>query len=308
MIKWLRKNAGIIASVIGVILLAILTYGDMGQLFTDKYWENVGGNISSISALTIGLVLVQVAIKQGLSEQALSKGLNTQNTKDKYEEHRKVREKCRSKQIYLPYFLNIRNKRQTKMRKEEFLVENNFSSEKLLFASKNKRLIRLYLKIRENVTMNSIIWSTTEIRHSKNGRIEKLNTFRSKRAIKSVVVAILAMFATTLITGGLFLDTADIPFWQKTIKLLTYLVTIAVLSIFDIEQNYEKGAFGVPNELDEINGVWEEFYNWEVPAWVKNEVLEMESELLVKDEEVNRNVEPNEVEYQGTIQEESSKN
>ena len=61
------------------------------------------------------------------------------------------------------------------------------------------------------------------------------------------------------------------------------------------------------NELDEINGIWEEFYNWEIPEWVKDEVSEMEGAPLKNDEEVDRNVEPNEVEYQGAIQEEPSK-
>ena len=83
---WLRKNIGIIVSTIGFILLVILTFGDIGELFTDKYWQNVGGNITSISALSIGLVLIQISIKQGVSEQALSVGLNTKNTKEMYDE------------------------------------------------------------------------------------------------------------------------------------------------------------------------------------------------------------------------------
>lgn len=290
--KWLRKNIGLIVSIIGLILLVILTFGDMGELFTEKYWENVGGNISSISALTIGLVMIQTSIKQGVGEQALSAGLNKPETQQKYEEHKKARKTCREKEIYLPYFLDIRNKRETKRRKREFLVDNNFTSEKKLFLSGNKRLIKKYNEIRTNITADSIKWSTTEIVFNKNGRIEKLEVYRRKRAIKGMITGIIWMLATTLITGGLFLDNADIPIFQKIIKLLSYLLTIAFSVIFDICKNYEKGAFGVPNELEEINGIWEEFSKWEVPEWVEKEVeannmLEEDCEVTEKTTETN---------------------
>ena len=278
MTHWFRRNIGAIISVIGLILLVILTFGDMGELFTDEYWKNVGGNISSISALTIGLVLVQVAIKQGVGEQALSAGLNTPETKKKYEEHKEIMAKNREKSIYMPYFLGIRNERETKRRKREFLNENNFTSEEKLRLSKNKKLIRAYDKIRTNVTVDSIKWSTTEIHYNKNGSIEKLDTYRAKRTIRAVISAFVMMFATTLIAGGLILDTADIPFWQKCVKFITYLIPICILVVFDIGANYEKGAFGVPNELDEINGIWKEFENWEIPQWVIDEVAR-EAEL-----------------------------
>ena len=276
--SWFRKNIGIIISIIGLALLVILTFGDMGELFTEKYWENVGGNLSSISALTIGLVLIQTSIKQGVSEQALSVGLNTQVTKEKYDEHKEIRQVCQGKLIYLPYFLSIRNKRETKRRKQEFLVDNNFTNEKMLRLSNNKKLIRAYDKIQTNITADSIKWTTTEIVYQKNGRIEKLETFRKKRLIKAIVVGFIWMFATTLITGGLFLDTADIPFWQKFVKLITYLITIALSVVFDINKNYEKGAFGVPNELEEINGIWKEFSLWEIPDWIIKEVENNEKE------------------------------
>ena len=61
------------------------------------------------------------------------------------------------------------------------------------------------------------------------------------------------MFATTLITGGMFLDPAEIPFWQKTIKLITYIFAIAISIIPEINKNYEKGAFIVPDELEIID-------------------------------------------------------
>ena len=270
--KWLRKNIGLIVSIIGVILLVILTFGDMGELFTEKYWENVGGNLSSISALTIGLVMIQTTIKQGVSEQALSAGLNKQETKDKYDEHKKVRKECREKEIYLPYFLDLRNRRETKRKKREFLIDNNFTSEKKLFASENKRLINKYNQIQINITADSIKWSTTEIVFKKNGQIEKLDAHRKKRAVKGFLTGIAWMLGATLITGGLFLDTADIPFVQKVIKLFSYFLTIAFSVVFDICREYEKGAFGVPNELEEVNGIWEEFKQWEVPDWVEKEV------------------------------------
>lgn len=270
--KWLRKNIGLIVSIIGVVLLVILTFGDMGELFTEKYWENVGGNLSSISALTIGLVMIQTTIKQGVSEQALSAGLNKDYTQKKYTEHKTIRKDCREKEIYLPYFLDIRNKRETRRRKREFLVDNNFTSEKKLFESGNQKLIKKYNQIQINITADSIKWSTTEIVFKKNGQIEKLDTYRKKRAVKGFLTGVAWMLGATLITGGLFLDTAEIPFVQKVIKLFSYFLTIAFSVVFDICKNYEKGAFGVPNELEEVNGIWEEFKQWQVPEWVEKDV------------------------------------
>lgn len=270
--NWFRKNIGMIISAIGLVLLVILTFGDIGELFTDKYWENVGGNLSSISALTIGLVMIQVAIKQGVSEQALSAGLNTDMTKKKYTEHKAILEQNRERQIFLPYFLDIKNKRETSRRKKEFLVDNNFTSEKMLFLSKNKKLIKAYKQIKTNITVDSIKWSTTTITYNKNGRIEKLDTYRRKRALTGLLTGFVYIFASTLITGGLFLDVHDIPFWQKVVKLITYLVVIALTVVFDIGKNYEKGAFGVPNELDEVNSIWKEFELWQIPQWVIEDI------------------------------------
>lgn len=305
MTVWLRKNIGLIVSTIGLILLVVLTYGDMGELFTEKYWENVGGNLSSISALSIGLVLIQTSIKQGLSEQALSKGLNTNDTKNKYQSHKDIRTRNNEKQIYLPYFLNFRNTRETKRRKREFLVDNNFTSEKLLMLSNNKKLIKEYNSIQTNITADSIKWTTTEIVFNKNGRIEKLETYRKRRAIKGFISGIVFMFATTLIAGGLFLDPAEIPFWQKTVKLISYIVAIVLSVVFDVIKNYEKGAFGVPNELEEINNIWREFENWEVPEWVIKEVENQEIEELKIDKETSN--EESTINNGTVVQEESSK-
>ena len=103
--KMLRKYIGSVIACIGTVLLVILTYGDLGELFTEQYWQNVGGNISSISALSIGLIMVQFSIKQGISEQALSLGLNTTGTSEKQKEHKDLVSKNREKIVYLPYFL-----------------------------------------------------------------------------------------------------------------------------------------------------------------------------------------------------------
>lgn len=274
----IRKNIGIIVSIVGLALLIILTFGDIGELLTEEYWKNVGGNLSSISALTIGLVLIQTSIKQGISEQALSAGLNTTNTTEKYKEHKKLIKENQEKHIYLPYFLAIRNKRETNRRKREFLVDNNFTSERMLRMSKRKKLIKAYDSIQTNITVDSIKWSTTEIMYSKNGRIEKLETYRKKRLLKGLISGLVFMVGATFITGGLFLDKANIPFWQKVVKLITYLITITLSVVFDIGKNYEKGAFGVPNELEEINSIWEEFAGWEIPSWVLKEVEDNEKQ------------------------------
>lgn len=297
---WLRKYTGSIISALGFIILAILTYGDLGELFTEQYWQNVGGNISSIGALSIGLVMIQVSIKQGISEQALSVGLNTKNTQDKYIEHRDILKRNQARNIYLSYFLAMRNERETKLRKREFLSDNSFSSEHALMISGNKRLIRKYKSIKVNITVDSIKWSTTDIVYQKNGRIEKLEAYRKRRAIKGLVSGIILMFATTLITGGMFLDMNEIPFWQKTVKLITYAFVIGMTAILDIGKNYEKGAFGVPNELDEINNIWKEFELWEIPTWVIEEVErnQQQDTMLVLEEKVEDTAE-NEVEEKG---------
>ena len=269
---WLRKYIGLLVSIFGTILLSVLTYGDLGELFTEQYWQNVGGNITSIGALSIGLVMIQVCIKQGLCEQALSAGLNTPDTTKKFDEHKVILNRNRERMIYLPYFLSMRNKRETKQKKVEFLNDNDFTCEKNLYLSGNKKLIKKYKSININITSSSIKWSTTDIIYSKNGRIEKLEEYRKKRTKSAIIQGFLFMFATVFITGGLFLDPAEIPFWQKTIKLLTYFLAIAITVIPGISKNYEKGAFSVPNELDEVNNIWREFELWTVPDWVKKEI------------------------------------
>ena len=87
--------------------------GDLGEFLTDAYWQNVLSNITSIGFLSVALTLIQVAIKQGLAEQALQAGLNTPDTTKKMLDHKKVISDNRERIIYLPYFLGIYNKRHT---------------------------------------------------------------------------------------------------------------------------------------------------------------------------------------------------
>ena len=74
---------------------------------------------------------------------------------------------------------------------------------------------------------------------------------------------------------------------------------IAFTVIFDIGKNYEKGAFGVPNELDEINGIWREFDEWKIPQWV---VEEVEKNSII-DAELNGNFEEQEEVKQEVVEE-----
>lgn len=280
----LRKNIGTIVAVLGFILLCIVTFGNLGELSTEAYWQSVGNNLTAISFVSIGLTLIQIAIKQGLAEQALQRGLNTENTRIKYEEHKKHIKDNTDKMIYLPYFLQIYNKRHTALRKREFLINNNYASEQSLIAAGDKRLINRYNKIVVIVTAASIKWSTTEIVYNKNGRILTLDEYRARRMTNAVIWSFAAMIGVTFLTGGLFFNTSDEPLWQKFVKLFTYVVTITITSVFSVVKEYEKGAFGVPNELDEINQIWHEFAAWEVPDWVKDEVAE-HNEMEVTDEE-----------------------
>ena len=104
-IKILRNNIGTIIAACGFVLLTILTFGDLGNIMTDQYWQNVKENLTSIGLVSISLTLIQVAIKQGLAEQALQKGLNTDKASIAYIEHRDLIKDCTDKMVFLPYFL-----------------------------------------------------------------------------------------------------------------------------------------------------------------------------------------------------------
>ena len=142
MIKKLRDNIGTIIASFGLTLLCVLVFGDLGEIMTEKYWENVLKNLTGLGFMSVALTMIQVSIKQGVSEQALQKGLNSENTTAKYTEHRKLIKDNTERHIYLPYFLSIYNERNTLLKKREFLVDNNFKTEQALFLSKNWRLIR----------------------------------------------------------------------------------------------------------------------------------------------------------------------
>lgn len=272
LIRFFRRNIGIIIAFIGFILLVILTFGDISEINSIEYWQNVWHNLTAIGIMSFSLTLIQVVIKQGIAEQALQKGLNTERAAKAYEEHRKLIDSAQEKMMYLPYFLQIYNNRHTLLRKQDFLTSNGFSSEKFLYLSKNKKLIRKYKKIRTLVTNGDIKWATTEIVYTKQGRIETLKEYKTKRLIKGLISSIIVIVATVFITDGLFFTASDVPMWQKFVKLLSYVLTIAVSSMLTISREYEKGAFGIPNELEEINEIWKEFKSWPVPESVIKEV------------------------------------
>lgn len=290
----LRKNIGTIVAAFGFVLLSIITFGDLGDLMTDAYWENVKNNLTSISFMSISLTLIQVAIKQGVSEQALQRGLNTEKTAQTYIRHRDLIKSCTSRLVYLPYFLQIYNDRHTKLKRREFLVENSFSTEQQLMLSKDRRKIRKYKKIRVSLTASRIKWATTEIVYNKHGQIQTLTEHRRSRAVRGIVTSLVFMIGVTFLTRGLFFSGSGEPLWQKFVKLGSYVVVITMTSILSIIREYEKGAFSVPNELEEINEIWIEFQNWEIPQWVITEVNDLNNKKEVdngrKESETTTNI------------------
>lgn len=276
----LRKNIGTIIAAFGFVLLCIITYGDLGEILTEAYWQNVKENLTSIGFLSVALTMIQVSIKQGVSEQALQRGLNTTITAEKYKDHRNIIHRLSDKMIYLPYFLRIYNDRHTALRKREFLVDNNYSSEKTLFASGRKRLVRRYKKINTQIIASRIKWATTDIVYNKKGQIRTLAEHRSKRTTRGIIFGLVFMVGMSLLARGLFFEDSGVSIGEKTIKLLSYVIVIAMTSVLAIIKEYEKGAFGVPNELEEINQIWKEFEMWTVPQWVKDEVEAMNEERI----------------------------
>ncbi|NCB03322.1 MAG: hypothetical protein EOM67_14385 [Spirochaetia bacterium] len=172
------------------------------------------------------------------------------------------------------------------MAKREFLVENNFTSEKGLRDTRNKKLIARYDKISILVTAGRLKWATTDVVYNKKGQIVTLQEHRNKRIIQGIIKSLVFMVGMTLLTRGLFFSATEEPLWQKLVKLLTYMVSITITSILSVIKEYEKGAFGVPNDLDEINEIWREFSRWSIPAWVKDEIKELDN----TQEEVNNEV------------------
>lgn len=271
-IDGIRKNIGTIIAGFGFLLLCIITFGDLAEIITEEYWKNVLGNLTSIGMITVALTMIQVSIKQGVAEQALQRGLNTPAATAKWEEHKTCIKENTSRLIYMPYFLQIHNERQTILQKREFLINNNFTSEKALLLSKRKRLIRKYNSIRIYLTVSRIKWATTDIVYNKHGQIITLQEYRTKRLFRGILLGLIFMVGMTLLTTGLFLSKSEVEVWKKFIKLGTYVLTISLSVIYSVIKNYEKGAFGVPNELDELNCIWNEFKMWQTPDWVLAEV------------------------------------
>lgn len=284
MINLLRKNIGTIIAIFGFFILCIITFGDIGTIATDIYWQNVRENIMSISFMSIGLSLVQLVVKQGISEQALQKGINTENTKNKYDEHKNKIFSCNDRMIYLPYFLQVYNARNTSILRRDFLVNNGYSTEQNLLQSGKKHLIREYNKIRVNIIPSKIRWSTTEVVHNKDGHIQTLKEYRIKRLAFAFMKSVIFMLGMTLFAQGLFFETSGEPLWQKFVKLGGYIFVIIISSVFDVTKEYEKGAFGIPNELDEVNEIWDEFKAWKIPDWAIKEVNIMIEKEVVNEE------------------------
>lgn len=291
-INFLRRQIGTIISAFGFIILCILTFGDIYEILTEEYWQNVWQNITSIGIMSVSLTTVQVTIKQGLAEQALQRGLNTEETRKKYEEHKGIIAANIVRLIYMPYFLQVYNKRQTELKRREFLVSNGFKSEEELMRAGKRRQKRLYKKINIQITLTSIKWATTDIVYKKNGQIETLAQYRRRRLLKGIFVSATFMLATTLIARGLFFSADTETISQKFVRLLTYVATIIFTSLMNVIKGYEKGAFGVPNELSEINEIWHEFENWQVPEWVEEDIKQMG--VILSDERTNLSAESEE--------------
>lgn len=274
-ISALRKNIGTIVAGIGFILLCILTFGDIGEIATEEYWLNVKNNLTSIGFMSVSLTLIQVVIRQGISEQALQRGMNTEAASAKYVEHIELIKSATERMIYLPYFLQTYNKRHTYLKKQEFLVTNNYSTEKSLMMSKRKRLIKKYNSINICIVPSRIHWATTDIVYNKNGQILTLAEYRTKRTANGVIMSIVFMFGMTLFAKGLFFTPSVESLGEKFVKLIFYILSIALGSLLSITKEYEKGAFGIPNDLDHINEIWNEFKLWTIPEWVLKEVEEI---------------------------------
>jgi hypothetical protein len=289
----LRKNVGTIIAIFGFLLLCIMTFGNLGEISSAEYWRGVTQNLTSIGFMTVSLTLIQVSIKQGVAEQALQRGLNTDRTQEMYTKHRDAIKVVSEKTVYLPYFLQMYNKRHTLLAKREFLVDNNLSSEKALYELNNKKLIKKYEKISIQITSGRIKWATTDIMYNSKGQIITLQEHRNKRIVQGIIISIVFMIGMTLLTRGLFFNMTEEPLWQKFVKLATYMISITISSILSVIKEYEKGAFGVPNDLEEINEIWYEFQRWIVPAWVLKEVTELDNTKEVGNREVSKDKQNN---------------
>jgi hypothetical protein len=272
MIEKIRKNIGSIVSLLGFLAFSILIYGGLSDIDGAHYWVNVYNNLTQIGLNSIAATLLQVLIKQGLAEQALQKGINTEDTILKYEEHRDIRQRLFAKEKYLPYFLIEKNERETKHAKQEFIVNKGFKNEKHFYETASPRVIKKYDKIMIKWRASSIKWTSAKIEYDKFGRIITLPEHRQHRALKGVIYSAFFMILLTFLARDLFVSFDWSKFWVKTILLFGYAIVMAATVTFDLISEYEYGKFAVAVSLEEINKIWLEFERWEVPEQVLDEV------------------------------------
>jgi hypothetical protein len=78
-----RKNIGTMCAAIGFLAMTVIKYGGSIDITTAEYWASVEHNLMRITFETVVLVFIQIIIKQGLCEQALQRGLNTEDTTER---------------------------------------------------------------------------------------------------------------------------------------------------------------------------------------------------------------------------------
>jgi hypothetical protein len=228
-------------------------------------------------------------VKQGIKEQALSKGLNTDETIKAYNDHKAIRGRAREKELYLVYFLSERNARQTKYKRREFLGYNNFTTEELFMKNASPKMKRKYLRICVLLREQDIKWASTGVVYDKYGRIEKLVEHRRKRLIKDIVLSLLLTVVMTIFVSELIATFTFDNWVTKMIDLFTYGLVIAITSILGVSGEYEHGRFTIPNNLEEINNIWEEFIRWSIPQWCIDEVEKEKVDMQEIKEEVAEN-------------------
>ena len=273
----LKKNIGAIVAGISFFIIIILTYCNILEINTARYRANVWSNLINISLMSAALTFIQVAVRQGICEQFLTSGMNTENTIAKYGEHKEVLERLKFKNIFMPFFLRERNARMTRIKKSEYLASqtdksgNIFLREADFYARAKKSKVRKYNSLRVCWTPDDLRWTSTQIEYDKENRIIKLPKHRIIRARNGILTAIASMLVIILIAKNLFDDFTWNNFSQQTVQIVLYAITIAITTLFPAAAEYEYGKFTMPNILDEINLVLFEFENWNIPDEVWND-------------------------------------
>jgi hypothetical protein len=281
MIKKIRENIGIIISCFGFFLLTILIFGDVTQIHTRGYWVEVYQNLVGYTLFSFAVTLLQVAIKQGIGEQALRTGINSPETITAITEHRKLIKGLKHKESYLPFFLEVYNERETKCRRNRFLYENLYKTEIELLDSKKKRIIKKYLRIRTAMRVSDLRWVTNEIKFDKFGRFETLTIHRKARLIFGLITAVVLSVFMLLISDKLFPNITAENIGQKIFKLFIYVVVIGFNEVFiDAPKEYEYGKYTIPVLLENINNIWLEFEQWKIPPELLDD-LEQETPQCV---------------------------